>query len=125
LTTHYLVEASFAPLRTGHDKGGVESCGKTIRWRQLVPISLGPDLRTARRRRCWRGSTRARCGEAGCAAAHRQRPLRRRAGADVAVAVDAVPIGNIPRRGLAAQPGVARPRRLLGWTDWTQLSGAT
>ena len=28
LTTHYLVEASFARPRTGHDKGGVEARGK-------------------------------------------------------------------------------------------------
>jgi transposase len=46
LATHYLLEASFARPRTGHDKGGVESRGKSIRWQELVPIPSGPDLRT-------------------------------------------------------------------------------
>jgi transposase len=46
LTTHYLLEASFARPRTGHDKGGVEARGKTIRWQELVPIPSGPALRT-------------------------------------------------------------------------------
>jgi transposase len=46
LTTHYLLEASFARPRTGHDKGGVEARGKTIRWQELVPIPSGPDLHT-------------------------------------------------------------------------------
>jgi hypothetical protein len=46
LTTHYLLEASFARPRTGHDKGGVEARGKGIRWQELVPIPSGPDLRT-------------------------------------------------------------------------------
>ena len=44
LTTHYLFEASFARPRTGHDKGGVESRGKSIRWQHLVPIPRGDDL---------------------------------------------------------------------------------
>jgi transposase len=46
LATHYLVEASFARPRTGHDKGGVEARGKGIRWQELVPIPSGPDLRS-------------------------------------------------------------------------------
>jgi transposase len=46
LATHYLIEASFARPRTGHDKGGVEARGKGIRWQELVPIPSGPDLRT-------------------------------------------------------------------------------
>ncbi len=46
LATHYLLEASFARPRTGHDKGGVEARGKSIRWQELVPIPSGPDLRT-------------------------------------------------------------------------------
>jgi len=46
LSTHYLFEASFARPRTGHDKGGVESRGKGIRWQELVPIPSGPDLAT-------------------------------------------------------------------------------
>lgn len=44
LAGHYLFEASFARPRTGHDKGGVESRGKAIRWQELVPIPSGPDL---------------------------------------------------------------------------------
>jgi transposase len=46
LATHYLVEPSFARPATGHDKGGVESRGRAIRWQHLVPIPSGPDLRT-------------------------------------------------------------------------------
>src|SRR5438045_3713619 len=46
LATHYLIEASFARPRTGHDKGGVEARGKGIRWQELVPIPSGPDLRS-------------------------------------------------------------------------------
>lgn len=46
MTTHYLIEACFARPGTGHDKGGVEARGKTIRWQELVPIPAGPDLRT-------------------------------------------------------------------------------
>jgi transposase len=44
LTSHYLFEASFCRPRTGHDKGGVESRGKAIRWQHLVPIPHGDDL---------------------------------------------------------------------------------
>lgn len=44
LTTHYVFEPSFCRPRTGHDKGGVESRGKAIRWQQLVPIPRGPTL---------------------------------------------------------------------------------
>jgi len=46
LATHYLVEPCFARPATGHDKGGVESRGRAIRWQHLVPIPSGPDLRT-------------------------------------------------------------------------------
>jgi transposase len=46
LATHYLFEACFARPREGHDKGGVESRGKAIRWQELVPIPSGPDLPT-------------------------------------------------------------------------------
>jgi transposase len=46
LATHYIVEPSFARPATGHDKGGVESRGRAIRWQHLVPIPSGPDLRT-------------------------------------------------------------------------------
>jgi len=48
LTSHYLFEASFCRPRTGHDKGGVESRGKAIRWQHLVPIPSGNDLVTMR-----------------------------------------------------------------------------
>lgn len=44
LITHYVFEPSFCRPRTGHDKGGVESRGKAIRWQQLVPIPSGPTL---------------------------------------------------------------------------------
>lgn len=46
LATHYLFEACFARPREGHDKGGVESRGKAIRWQELVPIPSGADLAT-------------------------------------------------------------------------------
>ena len=46
VANHYLFEACFARPRTGHDKGGVESRGKAIRWQELVPIPCGPDLAT-------------------------------------------------------------------------------
>lgn len=46
LAAHYLFEASFCRPATGHDKGGVEARGKTIRWQHLVPIPDGPDLAT-------------------------------------------------------------------------------
>jgi transposase len=44
LCSHYLFEACFCRPRTGHDKGGVESRGKAIRWQHLVPIPRGDDL---------------------------------------------------------------------------------
>jgi len=44
LSSHYLFEACFCRPRTGHDKGGVESRGKAIRWQHLVPIPRGADL---------------------------------------------------------------------------------
>jgi transposase len=44
LANHYLFEPCFARPRTGHDKGGVESRGKAIRWQELVPIPTGHDL---------------------------------------------------------------------------------
>jgi transposase len=48
LSSHYLFEASFCRPRTGHDKGGVESRGKAIRWQHLVPIPRADDLATIR-----------------------------------------------------------------------------
>jgi transposase len=44
LATHYAFETSFARPRTGHDKGGVESRGRSIRWQHLVPIPKGDSL---------------------------------------------------------------------------------
>jgi transposase len=44
LASHYLFEACFCRPRTGHDKGGVESRGKAIRWQHLVPIPRGDEL---------------------------------------------------------------------------------
>jgi transposase len=46
IANHYLFEACFARPREGHDKGGVESRGKAIRWQELVPIPAGPDMST-------------------------------------------------------------------------------
>lgn len=46
LASHYLFEPCFARPRQGHDKGGVESRGKAIRWQELVPIPSGPYLAT-------------------------------------------------------------------------------
>ena len=48
LVSHYLFEPSFCRPRTGHDKGGVESRGKAIRWQHLVPIPSGDDFNTMR-----------------------------------------------------------------------------
>lgn len=46
LATHYAFEPCFARPATGHDKGGVESRWRAIRWQHLVPIPTGPDLTT-------------------------------------------------------------------------------
>jgi transposase len=48
LASHYLFEPCFCRPRTGHDKGGVESRGKAIRWQHLVPIPRGGDLSAMR-----------------------------------------------------------------------------
>ncbi|MBK8015102.1 MAG: IS21 family transposase [Deltaproteobacteria bacterium] len=48
LSSHYLFEACFCRPRTGHDKGGVEARGKTIRWQHLVPIPSGDDFNMIR-----------------------------------------------------------------------------
>jgi transposase len=45
LASHYLFEPCFCRPATGHDKGGVESRGKAIRWQHLVPIPSGESLR--------------------------------------------------------------------------------
>src|SRR6266540_3769763 len=44
LVSHYLLEACFCRPGEGHDKGGVESRGKTVRQQALVPIPSGPTL---------------------------------------------------------------------------------
>lgn len=44
LCAHYLFEPCFARPREGHDKGGVEGRGKTIRLQHMTPILGGPDL---------------------------------------------------------------------------------
>jgi len=44
LATHYVFEPCFARPRTGHDKGGVEARGRSIRWQELVPIPSGESL---------------------------------------------------------------------------------
>jgi hypothetical protein len=48
LSSHYLFEPCFCRPRTGHDKGGVEARGKTIRWQHLVPIPREKSLETMR-----------------------------------------------------------------------------
>lgn len=44
LVSHYLFEPCFARPATGHDKGGVEARGKTIRYQHLVPVPRGDTL---------------------------------------------------------------------------------
>jgi len=44
LASHYVFEACFARPGEGHDKGGVESRGKAIRLKHLVPIPRGSAL---------------------------------------------------------------------------------
>ena len=44
LVSHFLFEPCFARPRQGHDKGGVEGRGKSIRLQHLTPIVAGPDL---------------------------------------------------------------------------------
>jgi len=44
LVSHYLFEPCFARRGEGHDKGGVEGRGKTIRLQHLTPIVAGSDL---------------------------------------------------------------------------------
>ncbi|MCP4603044.1 MAG: transposase family protein, partial [Proteobacteria bacterium] len=50
LVSHYLFEPCFARPGTGHDKGGIEARGKTIRYQHLVPIPRGNDLRDVSRK---------------------------------------------------------------------------
>ncbi len=44
LASHYAFEPCFARPGEGHDKGGVESRGKTLRWQHLVPMPEGDSL---------------------------------------------------------------------------------
>jgi transposase len=44
LSSHYLFEPCFARPGEGHDKGGVEGRGKSIRLQHLTPIVAGKDL---------------------------------------------------------------------------------
>lgn len=44
LANHALFEPCFARPATGHDKGGVEARGRSIRWEHLVPIPAGDEL---------------------------------------------------------------------------------
>jgi len=46
LSEHYLFEPCFARPYTGHDKGGVEVRGRSIRWDHLVPIPAGDAIET-------------------------------------------------------------------------------
>jgi transposase len=44
LSSHYRFEPCFARPREGHDKGGVEGRGKSVRLQHLTPIVFGPNL---------------------------------------------------------------------------------
>jgi hypothetical protein len=44
LVNHYLFEPDFTRIGEGHDKGGVESRGKSIRLQHLTPIPRGESL---------------------------------------------------------------------------------
>lgn len=44
LASHYLFEPCFCRPGQGHDKGGVESRGKAVRWQALTPIPSAPTL---------------------------------------------------------------------------------
>lgn len=44
LASHCLFEPTFCRPRTGHDKGGVEARGKTLRWQHLTPIPSADTL---------------------------------------------------------------------------------
>src|SRR5687767_981437 len=44
LASHYLFEPCFARPATGHDKGGVEARGRTMRLQEFVPIPEGVHL---------------------------------------------------------------------------------
>ena len=45
LVSHYLFEPCFARPGEGHDKGSVESRGKSIRLQHLTPVPRGSSLR--------------------------------------------------------------------------------
>lgn len=44
LTVHYNFEATFARPREGHDKGGIESAGRSVRRNLLTPMLKGANL---------------------------------------------------------------------------------
>jgi transposase len=44
LASFYLFEPCFTRVGTGHDKGGIESRGRSFRWQQLTPIPEGPSF---------------------------------------------------------------------------------
>jgi transposase len=122
LATHYLLEASFARPRTGHDKGGVEARGKTIRWQELVPIPSGPDLRTIS------AAVLARL-DAGAVG---KRDAQGRSVADRFIEERSrmLPLPGTPFRSPAFQHAEVSRRSLVSlggasysvWTDWAQLA---
>jgi transposase len=110
LTAHYAFEACFARPGTGHDKGGVESRGRAVRWQHLVPIPRGPDLDTI---------------SAGLLARldHQGATRRDRQGRSIAERFDAerramLALPAHPFRAAAVRPVAASPRALV------QLEGA-
>ena len=122
LTTHYLIEASFARPRTGHDKGGVEARGKTIRWQELVPIPAGPDLRTISAALLVRLDARAveKRDAQGRTVAERfdsERP-RMLPSPPVPFRAASFQHAEVSRRSLVALAGAV----YSVWTDWAQLA---
>ena len=122
LTTHYLVEPCFARPRTGHDKGGVEARGKTIRWQELVPIPSGENLRTI--------SAALLCRIDARAPQKRDRARRSVAERFAEERTQMLPLPSAPFRSAAFQHAEASRRSLVAvggavysvWTDWAQLS---
>lgn len=90
LASHYLFEPCFARPGEGHDKGGVESRGKAIRLKHLVPIPRGSALEEISRGLLAEVERDAptRLNEQGISVAERFTEEREKLGALPAVAFD-------------------------------------
>jgi len=114
LTTRYAFEPCLARPGTGHDKGGVESRGRALRWQHLVPIPSGPDLDTIS------AGLLARLDHQAATRRHRQgRSIAERFEAErrAMIALPAPPFraaAGPAGRGVAARARAARGRVLLG-----------